>query len=268
MRRERKMASRAVSSGLSKVEPTSTDTLIAYAAKAGSTAEDGDGQHSPFTSAILKNLTVPGLDIRLAFGRVRDEVMKSTRNRQEPFVYGSLGGGNISLVSAPATAPDTPVGDVKADYDLVAKIGSRRAWEVFLNTYKTGFYADLARAQVASLTDQVPAAAPTTAPSGGVVAVSAPVPPQTGREQTSREDLDYDKVKDSTDIAALQRFVKRYPDSPRSIGVQRNFAGRATGARGARAQRTRSRAEGRGRSARPGRAAPCRGSRRAQARGG
>ena len=99
MRRERKMASRAVSSGLSKVEPTSTDTLIAYAAKAGSTAEDGDGQHSPFTSAILKNLTVPGLDIRLAFGRVRDEVMKSTRNRQEPFVYGSLGGGNISLVT-------------------------------------------------------------------------------------------------------------------------------------------------------------------------
>ena len=62
------------------------DTLIAYAAKAGSTAEDGDGQHSPFTNAILKNLTVPGLDIRLAFGRVRDEVMRATGSRQEPFV--------------------------------------------------------------------------------------------------------------------------------------------------------------------------------------
>jgi uncharacterized caspase-like protein len=67
MRRERKMASRAVTAGLGKVEPTSTDTLIAYAAKAGSTADDGDGQHSPFTTAILKNLTVPGLDVRLAF---------------------------------------------------------------------------------------------------------------------------------------------------------------------------------------------------------
>ena len=74
MRRERKTASRAVASGLGKVEPTSTDTLIAYAAKAGSTADDGDGLHSPFTTAVLKNLTVPGLDVRLAFGRVRDDV--------------------------------------------------------------------------------------------------------------------------------------------------------------------------------------------------
>ena len=92
MRRERKVASRAVVAGLGKVEPTSTDTLIAYAAKAGSTADDGDGDHSPFTTSLLKNLTVPGLDVRLAFGRVRDEVLKTTGNRQEPFVYGSLPG--------------------------------------------------------------------------------------------------------------------------------------------------------------------------------
>ena len=90
MRRERKMATRAVTAGLGKVEPTSTDTLIAYAARAGSTADDGDGQHSPFTAAVLKNLTVPGLDVRLAFGRIRDDVLKITDNRQEPFVYGSL----------------------------------------------------------------------------------------------------------------------------------------------------------------------------------
>ena len=32
----------------------------------------------PFTTAVLKNLTVPGLDVRLAFGRVRDEVLRST----------------------------------------------------------------------------------------------------------------------------------------------------------------------------------------------
>src|SRR6195952_2695381 len=116
MKGERKGANRAVASGLGKVEPTSTDTLIAYAAKAGSTAEDGDGQHSPFTSAVLKNLTVPGLDIRLAFGRVRDEVMRSTAKRQEPFVYGSLGGGNISLVPAPVQQ-GAPAADMKADYD-------------------------------------------------------------------------------------------------------------------------------------------------------
>jgi hypothetical protein len=146
MRRERKVANRAVVAGLGKVEPTSTDTLIAYAAKAGSTADDGDGQHSPFTSAVLKNLPVPGLDVRLAFGRVRDEVLKITGSRQEPFVYGSLGGGNVSLVPAPMVQQEAPVNEVKADYELVQKIGSQRAWEVFLGTHPTGFYADLARA--------------------------------------------------------------------------------------------------------------------------
>ena len=71
--------SRGVAAVSARFEPTSTDTLIAYAAKAGSTADDGDGQHSPFTTAVLKNLTVPGLDVRLAFGRVRDDVLKNDR---------------------------------------------------------------------------------------------------------------------------------------------------------------------------------------------
>ena len=83
------------------MEPMLGDTLIAYAAKAGSTADDGDGAHSPFAAALVKHLAVPGLDVRLAFGRVRDEVLKATANKQEPFVYGSLGGESIAIVPAP-----------------------------------------------------------------------------------------------------------------------------------------------------------------------
>ena len=269
MRRERKMASRAVSSGLSKVEPTSTDTLIAYAAKAGSTAEDGDGNHSPFTSAILKNLTVPGLDIRLAFGRVRDEVMKSTANRQEPFVYGSLGGGNISLVSPPASASaETPAGDIKADYDLVAKIGSRRAWEVFLNTYKTGFYADLARAQVASLSDQVPAQP--AKPGNVAVAAVAPNTMSPGREPNSKEALEYDRVKDSTDHRGAPAFREEIPGfaaRDQRSAAHRGVAGRAAGTRRSGTRRARSGPQSCGRRARRRRAASPRAGRAAQARG-
>jgi uncharacterized caspase-like protein len=144
MRRER--ANRAVTSGLGKVEPTGTDTLIAYAAKAGSTADDGDGQHSPFTSALLKNLTVPGLDVRLAFGRVRDDVLKSTGNRQEPFVYGSLGGETMALVPQAAKPVDTEA-EARVDYELTAQIGTKEAWDSFLASHPTGLYANLARAQ-------------------------------------------------------------------------------------------------------------------------
>ncbi|HKS20723.1 MAG TPA: caspase family protein [Bradyrhizobium sp.] len=214
MKRERKMASRAaVAAGLGKVEPTSTDTLIAYAAKAGSTADDGVGDHSPFTTAVLKNLTVPGLDVRLAFGRVRDEVLKSTGNRQEPFVYGSLGGGNISLVPAPAIAREAPVSDVKADYELVQKIGSKRAWEVFLGTHPTGFYADLARAQSEAI----------NAETAKTQLAALPQPPAPSRETPSRESLEWDRIRETTDPAALQRFIKRFPDSPLAITAQQRM---------------------------------------------
>ena len=103
---KRRVAVRAVGGGLAKMEPMLSDTLIAYAAKAGSTAEDGDGENSPFAAALVKHLSVPGLDIRLAFGRVRDEVLRRTRNKQEPFIYGSLGGESISLVPAPQERED------------------------------------------------------------------------------------------------------------------------------------------------------------------
>jgi hypothetical protein len=212
MRRERRAtATRAIAAGLGKVEPTSTDTLIAYAAKAGSTADDGDGLHSPFTTAVLKDLPIPGLDVRLAFGRVRDDVMKITANRQEPFVYGSLGGGNIALVPAPVVPQEVPTSDVKADYELVQKIGSRRAWEVFLGTHPSGFYADLARAQIERLAQPQLASLP---------AAPEPAP---SRDTSSKEALEWDKVKDSTDPAALQKFIKRFPDSPLAINAQQRM---------------------------------------------
>ena len=97
---KRSIGTRSIGRGLAKIEVQGSDTLIAFAAKAGSTASDGDGKNSPFATALVSNLGTPGLDLRLAFGRVRDDVLKATGNRQEPFVYGSLGGSTVSLVPA------------------------------------------------------------------------------------------------------------------------------------------------------------------------
>jgi uncharacterized caspase-like protein len=103
---KRSAATRSIGRGLAKIDDLASDTLIAYAAKAGSTAADGVGTNSPYTTALVKHLALPGLDLRLALGRVRDEVLKSTANRQEPFVYGSLGGAEISL--SRAAKPEAP----------------------------------------------------------------------------------------------------------------------------------------------------------------
>jgi hypothetical protein len=97
-----------VSGGLAKIEDVSADTLVAYAAKAGSISYDGDGLNSPYASALLRHLAEPGLDIRIVLGRVRDEVLSMTSGRQEPFIYGSLGGATIPLVPPPAAKKIEP----------------------------------------------------------------------------------------------------------------------------------------------------------------
>jgi hypothetical protein len=154
---QRTIALRGVGGGLAPVEPTTGNTLIAYAAKAGSTSYDGVGPNSPFTTALIKHIAEPGLDIRIALGRVRDDVIKSTGNRQEPFIYGSLGGSTIALVPAPKVADQkTNASQIQVDYEFAERVGNRSAWEAFLGTYQSGYYAELARAQLAKL-GQAPA---------------------------------------------------------------------------------------------------------------
>jgi uncharacterized caspase-like protein len=101
-RLQRSLSTRAApKSGLGKLDDVSADTLVAYAAKEGSVSYDGSGSNSPFASALIKYIAEPGLDIRIALGRVRDEVRRTTAGRQEPFIYGSLGGSIIPLVPSP-----------------------------------------------------------------------------------------------------------------------------------------------------------------------
>src|SRR6202171_3091098 len=141
---KRTIASRVIGRGLAKVEPTSPNTLIAFAAKAGSTASDGDSKNSPFTAALVKYLPRPGLDLRKVFGFTRDEVLKVTNNKQEPFVYGSLGGDDVSLVPAakpvvPAVAPGAPQmpadpeAAIRRTYELALQVGTLEVWDSFIS---------------------------------------------------------------------------------------------------------------------------------------
>ncbi|MGY3103864.1 putative caspase-like protein [Bradyrhizobium sp. LM6.9] len=131
---KRTLASRAIGRGLAKVEPTSPNTMIAFAAKAGSTASDGDSKNSPFAVALVEHLPKPGLDLRKAFGFVRDDVLKSTGYKQEPYVYGSLGGDDVPLVAvkpAASGAQANPQDSIRRDYELALQLATRDGWEAF-----------------------------------------------------------------------------------------------------------------------------------------
>ena len=91
------------------------ETLVAYAAAAGTTAADGRGRNSPYTSALLAHLETP-LEIGLLFRRVRAQVLAATNGAQRPHEYHSLVGEHYltrtlatgASVTVSAAAPADP----------------------------------------------------------------------------------------------------------------------------------------------------------------
>ena len=179
---KRTVASRSVGRGLAKIEPTVSDTLIAFAAKAGSVALDGDASNSPFTTALLEHIATPGVDLRIAFGRVRDSVLSTTARKQEPYVYGSLGGNTVAIVNANATAakvdsatstqqvasadptaagpraiavvPAPSSNEIAEAWRAVSTTTSTVVLDAFVRRYGDSIYGDLARARLQDLKTQ------------------------------------------------------------------------------------------------------------------
>jgi uncharacterized caspase-like protein len=153
---KRTVGSRSISRGLARIEPATANTLVAFAAKAGSTASDGNSKNSPYAAALVKYIGTPGLDLRRVFGFVRDDVMKATGNRQEPYVYGTLGGDDVPLVPAKETAKEptrepakeaakeavpspTLRSEIRRDYELALQVGNKDALNFFIVQYPDGY---------------------------------------------------------------------------------------------------------------------------------
>lgn len=207
---------RAIGRGLARIEPESNDTLVAYAAKDGTTADDGTGGNSPFATAFAKEIATPGLEVRLLFGKVRDDVYRATNKKQEPFVYGSLGGDAFYFV-APAgssatvmVTPSAPATDPKAIelafWQSVAASEDIASLQSYLDKYPKGEFAGLARARIKALKKPAPAVA--------TVASVAPPParrPPSATDTRAEEMALWNAVADSDDAAALQSYLDRYP---------------------------------------------------------
>lgn len=96
-----------MASGQSGLAPPAPErgTLVAFAARDGQVALDGEGDNSPFALALIDRLAQPGLEISLMFRQVRDLVLQRTANRQEPHTYGALSGEPFYL-AGPGAADD------------------------------------------------------------------------------------------------------------------------------------------------------------------
>lgn len=91
--------------GLARVD-SGSGTFVAFATSPGSTAADGTGSNSPFTTAFLREAREPGLAVEQIFRRIRLAVYDSTNGTQIPWDTSSLI-TEFSFFQRPAGAPAT-----------------------------------------------------------------------------------------------------------------------------------------------------------------
>jgi uncharacterized caspase-like protein len=105
--------SSSVGAGLAPVQANGQSTnagglLIAYATDPGAVAYDGKEKHSPYTAALARHLTTPGLEIQSALTRVRADVSETTGGAQRPWHNASLAREVFVGGDAPVAKPSSP----------------------------------------------------------------------------------------------------------------------------------------------------------------
>lgn len=82
--------SASVGRGLAAPVAAGGEMLIAFATAPGEVAQDGTGQNSPFTTALLKHMGTENLEIELMLKRVKEDVYNATAQSQEPWHNSAL----------------------------------------------------------------------------------------------------------------------------------------------------------------------------------
>ena len=137
---------RAASGGLAQMQAPE-GTLISFATQPGNVAQDGADGDSPFSKALADTMRKPGLDIFRAFNEVGLLVSRATNGEQQPWMSLSPIKGDFYFAGLPEPPKSDPMIEQSRYYDAAARIDTREAWDSFLSFYKTGYYADLARAE-------------------------------------------------------------------------------------------------------------------------
>ena len=137
---------RAVNGGLAQMQAPE-GTLISFATQPGNVAQDGAEGDSPYSKALAETMRKPGLDIFRAFNEVGLLVSHATNGEQQPWMSLSPIKGDFYFAGLPEPAKPDPMAEQSRYYDAAARVDTREAWDSFLSFYKTGYYADLARAE-------------------------------------------------------------------------------------------------------------------------
>jgi hypothetical protein len=154
----------SVQKGLAEMS-SGEGTLIAFATGPGQTALDGqEGTNSPFTRALMANITQPGVEIQQAMTQVRAQVNEETNKGQLPWGHTNLiGAVYLNPAATPAGAPaavasNTPAATANSASDVELEFwrsikDSNKPEELnaYLTNYPNGQFKSIALSRIASL---------------------------------------------------------------------------------------------------------------------
>jgi protein-disulfide isomerase len=151
---------RDVARGLGRVEPAEA-TLVAFSARDGSIASDGDGADSPYALALAKHLTEPGIEVSKMFRLVYDDVQDATGKNQQPVLYGSVSGRHDfffrpGTAEEPAAAQGPTVNMEAVFWQSIEHSTAAADFRAYLNKFPDGVFAELARTRIAALEPTLP----------------------------------------------------------------------------------------------------------------
>ncbi|MGY3439206.1 MULTISPECIES: caspase family protein [unclassified Marinovum] len=140
----RNSGTRSLRRGLAPVSLEGESGLVvSFAAEAGSTADDGDGMHSPYTDALLAVLDEPGLEVGRMLRKVRAQVRQTTGGRQVPIERTQLPDEEIYLVALPEGGGVVPVVPTPDPGTVTRPPLTEDPFLVYLNAVSSGNKADL-----------------------------------------------------------------------------------------------------------------------------
>lgn len=176
---------RSASRGLARMDAPS-GSLLAYATAPGDVASDGEGANSPYTGALVRAMSTPGLKVEEAFKQVRINVMDSTAGQQVPWEASSLTGdfffaGNDGSVPTAATAAAADIDREALFWESVKDSENPADLRAYLDTFPDGLYAPLARNRLAETETAALGRSPSSAPAPQVPAVKPELPPAGNR---------------------------------------------------------------------------------------
>lgn len=183
-----------------------TGTFLAYATAPGTVALDGKGANSPFTAALVEEMSVPGRPIEQVFKQVRVRVLEESAGAQTPWDTSSL---TSEFVFTPEVELSEEEEAERSMWESVTRTRDMVQVTLFLKAYPESAYQDEARSLLAALINEMGASktAGESAPAAGSDKSAAkPAAPD------DREKALFSRAQSSGEKADFEAYVSAYPD--------------------------------------------------------